>query len=183
MFSTIWLKSSFCLRARVVGSVEVEVEVEVVGLRQQRETHPSRSNSAIMFVIISSPNCSTWAVSMPSMSVDDLARISIVVATLRSSSTVGASSGDAACEAARRRKEKKGKEPTSARSRWSFMNCSMVRTPSSFPESAPTGSLNSQKKEKRGRRARGTERARERLLEGRVPQVLDEHVEVVVCSA
>ena len=90
MFSTIWLKSSFC---------------------------PRRSNSAIMFVIISSPNCSTCAVSMPSMSVDDLARSSIVVATLRSSSTVGASDGVAA----------------SARSRWSFMNCSIVRTPSSFP--------------------------------------------------
>mmetsp|Transcript_3423 Transcript_3423/g.10586 ORF Transcript_3423/g.10586 Transcript_3423/m.10586 type:complete len:319 (-) Transcript_3423:399-1355(-) len=93
MFSTIWSKSSFW---------------------------PRRSNSAIMFVIISSPNCSTCAASRPSMSVADVANSSIVVARERSSSTSGAESGVAA----------------SALALWSRTNCWMVLAPSSLPDNA-----------------------------------------------
>mmetsp|Transcript_31693 Transcript_31693/g.106769 ORF Transcript_31693/g.106769 Transcript_31693/m.106769 type:complete len:247 (-) Transcript_31693:8-748(-) len=93
MFSTIWLKSSFC---------------------------PIFSNSPIILFIISSPKCSTCAVSMPTMSADSLDSASIVAATVRSSSTSGTWLGVA----------------FSARWRWPFIKSSIVATPSEWPLSA-----------------------------------------------
>mmetsp|Transcript_1312 Transcript_1312/g.3674 ORF Transcript_1312/g.3674 Transcript_1312/m.3674 type:complete len:238 (-) Transcript_1312:165-878(-) len=93
MFSTIWSKSSFW---------------------------PNFSNSAIMFVIISSPLCSICAGSSPSIFDEDVANNSMVRLNPRSNSTSGASS----------------EINRSARSRWSRTNCSIVLAPSSLPDNA-----------------------------------------------